>query len=268
MIDSPYLVKPGKKFKLDKIDPGDTGHFKDKREAAAAVKKNLEQLDELQEVLYAQAKYAVLIVLQAMDAGGKDGTIEHIFSGVNPQGCQVTSFKAPSHLELAHDYLWRYHQAAPTKGMIGIFNRSHYESVLVERVKEIVPKEVWSKRYDHLNEFERVLADENTVIMKFYLHISRDEQRKRLQARLEDPHKNWKFNPGDLEERKRWDDYMAAFDDALERCSTPRAPWYAIPANKKWFRNLAISDVIVRTMRELDLGFPKPIEGIENYKVV
>jgi PPK2 family polyphosphate:nucleotide phosphotransferase len=173
----------------------------------------------------------------------------------------------PSHVELAHDYLWRYHQATPAKGMIGIFNRSHYESVLVERVKKIVPRQVWSKRYDHLNAFERTLADENTVILKFYLHISREEQRRRLQARLEDPHKNWKFNPGDLDERKRWDDYLAAFEDALEKCSTPHGPWYVIPANKKWFRNWAVSDIIVRTMKQLDLQFPKPIEGIEKYKV-
>jgi PPK2 family polyphosphate:nucleotide phosphotransferase len=267
MVDSPYLVKPGKKFNLSKSDPDDTGKFDDREEAKEASEKNLAQLDELQQVLYAQAKHAVLVVFQAMDAGGKDGAIDYMFSGVNPQGCSVSSFKGPSHLELAHDYLWRYHQAVPAKGMIGIFNRSHYEAVLIERVKGIAPKKVWSKRYDHINAFEQMLADEDVTIIKFYLNISRDEQKERLESRLKDPHKNWKFNPSDLEERKRWDDYMEAFDDALERCSTEHAPWYVIPANKKWFRNWAIGDIIVRTLKELPLEYPKAIEGIEKYKV-
>lgn len=267
MIDSPYLVKPGKKFHLSKLDPDDTGKFKDKDHALPDIEANLRKLDELQEVLYAQSKYAVLIVFQAMDAGGKDGAIEHIFSGVNPQGCSVTSFKVPSHLELAHDYLWRYHQAAPIKGMIGIFNRSHYESVLVERVRGIAPKKVWSKRYDQINQFEEMLAAENTVILKFYLNISKQEQKERLEARIKDPAKNWKFNPGDLGERKLWDDYMQAFDDALEKCSTTAGPWYAIPSNKKWFRNWAISDIIVRTLKELPLEFPKAAEGIEKIRI-
>ena len=267
MVDSPYLVTPGKKFRLSKCDPDDTGGFEDRDHAAPDVEANLKKLDKLQEVLYAQGKYSVLIVFQAMDAGGKDGAIEHIFSGVNPQGCSVSSFKAPSHLELAHDYLWRYHMACPTKGMIGIFNRSHYESVLVERVKGIAPKKVWSKRYDQINAFEAMLAAENTLILKFYLNISKKEQAERLQARLDDPTKNWKFNPGDLEERKRWDDYMDAFDDALEKCSTKAAPWYAIPSNHKWFRNWAISDIIVRALKELPLEFPEAIEGIEKYRI-
>jgi PPK2 family polyphosphate:nucleotide phosphotransferase len=267
MIDSPYLVKPGKKFTLSKLDPDDTGKFKDKDHALPDIEHNLKKLDELQEVLYAQGKYSVLIVFQAMDAGGKDGAIEHIFSGVNPQGCSVTSFKVPSHLELAHDYLWRYHKAAPTKGMIGIFNRSHYESVLVERVRGIASKKVWSKRYEQINQFEEMLAAENTVILKFYLNISKEEQKERLEARIKDPAKNWKFNPGDLGERKLWDDYMAAFDDALERCSTPSGPWYAIPSNKKWFRNWAISDIIVRTLKELPMEFPKAAPEIESIKV-
>ena len=267
MVDSPYLVKPGKKFKLTRIDPDDTGKYKDKEHARPDVEENLRALDLLQEVLYAQAKYAVLIVFQAMDAGGKDGAIEHIFSGVNPQGCSVASFKAPSHLELAHDYLWRYHLAVPRKGMIGIFNRSHYESVLVERVKGIAPRKVWSKRYDQINAFEDMLAVENVVTLKFYLHISKDEQARRLQARLDHPEKHWKFDPGDLEERKRWDEYMDAFEDALGKCSTPQAPWYVIPSNKKWFRNWAISDVIVRTMKELPLEYPKAVEDVTKYKV-
>jgi PPK2 family polyphosphate:nucleotide phosphotransferase len=267
MVNSPYLVTPGKKFKLSKCDPGETGPYKDRDHARPDVEANLKALDKLQEVLYAQAKYAVLIVFQAMDAGGKDGAIEHIFSGINPQGCGVASFKAPSHLELAHDYLWRYHIACPQKGMIGIFNRSHYESVLVERVKGIAPKKVWNKRYEQINQFEAMLAAENTVVMKFYLNISKAEQAERLQARLDDKTKNWKFNPGDLEERKRWDDYMEAFDDALEKCSTKPAPWYVIPSNHKWFRNWAISDIIVREMKKLPLAFPKAIEGIEKYKI-
>jgi len=267
MIDSPYLVKPGKKLTLSKHDPDDTGKFKDKDDAADDIAKNLKKLDELQEILYAQAKFSILVVFQAMDAGGKDGAIEHIFSGVNPQGCSVTSFKVPSHLELAHDYLWRYHQAVPIKGMIGIFNRSHYESILVERVKDIVPKKVWSKRYRQINDFEHMLAAENTQILKFYLNISKEEQKERLQERLDDAVKNWKFNPGDLEERKRWDDYMEAFQDALEKCSTEDAPWYVIPSNKKWFRNWAISDIIVRTLKAMPLEVPKPIEGISKYKI-
>ena len=267
MVDSPYLVSPGKKLKLSKHDPDDTGKFKDKDHVKADVEDHLKSLDQLQEVLYAQAKYALLIVFQAMDAGGKDGAIDHIFSGVNPQGCSVTSFKTPSHLELAHDYLWRYQLATPTRGTIGIFNRSHYESVLVERVKDICPKKVWSKRYDQINAFEERLAAEGTVILKFYLNISKAEQKERLQSRLDDPTKNWKFNPGDLEERKRWDDYMDAFQDALEKCSTKHAPWYVIPSNKKWYRNYAISDILARALKDLPLEFPKPMEGLEKYKV-
>ena len=267
MVDSPYLVKPGKKFKLSNIDPDDKGRFKHSDEVQEEVQKNLEALDHLQEVLYAQSKYAVLIVFQAMDAGGKDGAIEHIFSGVNPQGCSVASFKAPSHLELAHDYLWRYHLAVPRKGMIGIFNRSHYESVLVERIKGIAPKKVWSKRYEQINQFEAMLATENVVTLKFYLHISKKEQAERLQARLDNPEKNWKFDPGDLVERKRWDDYMDAFEDALGNCSTADAPWYAIPSNRKWFRNWAISDIIVRTLKKLPLEYPKAVEDLKKYKV-
>jgi len=267
MVDSPYLVKPGKGFKLSKIDPDDKGKFKHSDEADGEVEENLAALDHLQELLYAQAKYALLIVFQAMDAGGKDGAIEHLFSGVNPQGCSVASFKAPSHLELAHDYLWRYHMAVPRKGMIGIFNRSHYESVLVERIKGIAPKKVWSKRYEQINQFEAMLATENVVTLKFYLHISKDEQADRLQARLDDPEKNWKFDPGDLVERKRWDDYMDAFEDALGNCSTADAPWYAIPSNRKWFRNWAISDIIVRTLKKLPLEYPKAVEDLKKYKV-
>jgi len=267
MIDSPYLVHPGKKLKLSEHPTDDTGKFKDKKAAAEPTADNLKKLDKLQEILYAQGKYAVLVVFQAMDGGGKDGAIDHVFSGVNPQGCQVTSFKAPTQKELSHDYLWRIHAATPAKGMIGIFNRSHYESVLVERVKGLVPEDVWKRRYDHINDFERLLSDEGTTIIKFFLHISWDEQKRRMEKRLVDPTKNWKFSPDDLKERKRWDDYMAAYHDALRRCSTEWAPWYVVPADHKWYRNWVVSDTIVRTLETLDLQFPPPLKNADKIKV-
>jgi PPK2 family polyphosphate:nucleotide phosphotransferase len=267
MIDSPYLVRPGKKVRLGKLSTDDTGSFNDKKDARKPTEQSLEQLDRLQEVLFAEAKHAVLIVLQAMDTGGKDGTIEHVFSGIDPQGCAVTSFKVPTELELAHDYLWRVHQACPPKGMIGIFNRSHYESVLVERVKDLVPEKVWSRRYDHINAFEKLLADEGTTIIKIFLHISKDEQKSRLEARLNEPEKHWKFNPNDLKERLRWDDYQKAYEDAMEKCSTDYAPWYIIPADRKWFRNFAVCDIIVRTLQQLKMTFPPPAPGIEDLTV-
>ncbi len=267
MIDSPYLVEPGKKIHLSKWATDDTGSLHDKKEAKPLIKKNLKKLVELQDLLYASARHSLLIVLQAMDAGGKDGAIDHVFSGVNPQGCFVTSFKQPSHLELSHDYLWRYHLACPQRGMIGIFNRSHYESVLVERVHKIAPKEVWSKRYDQINDFERMLAAENTVILKFFLHISKSEQKRRLEARLEDKTKNWKFSSADLAERKKWDDYMEAFEDAIGRCSTDDAPWFIVPSDHKWFRNWVLSDTIVRTLAKLDMKYPRPAEDLSGIKV-
>jgi PPK2 family polyphosphate:nucleotide phosphotransferase len=263
MVDSPYLVTPGKKLKLSKHPTDETGPFKDKEEAAPVIAKNLEQLDELQELLYAESKHSILIILQAMDAGGKDGAIEHVFSGVNPQGCQVVSFKQPTPRELAHDFLWRIHLATPRKGMIGIFNRSHYESVLVERVHALVPEKVWKGRYDRINEFEKLLADEGTTILKFFLHISKEEQKRRLQARLDDKDKNWKFSIADLKERARWNDYQNAFQDALEKCSTDDAPWYIVPSDRKWFRNWVISDTIVRTMKKLNMKFPAPAPGLD-----
>jgi PPK2 family polyphosphate:nucleotide phosphotransferase len=267
MFESDYLVRPGKKFSLKDRATDDTGPFQSKEDAARAIEKNLSRLHEMQEVLYAEAKHAVLVVFQAIDAGGKDGAIEHVFSGVNPQGCSVASFKRPTDLELAHDFLWRIHNAVPPRGMIGIFNRSHYESVLVERVKNLVPKNVWSKRYDHINEFERMLADSGVTILKFFLHISKDEQKQRLEKRLADPHKNWKFNPADLDERKLWDEYQEAFDDMLERCSTDYAPWYVVPADRKWFRNWVLSETIVHTMEALDMKFPPPVAGLEKITV-
>jgi PPK2 family polyphosphate:nucleotide phosphotransferase len=268
MIDSPYLVHPGKKLKLSDHPTDDTGKFKDKKAAVEPIADNLRKLDKLQEILYAQGKYAILVVLQAMDGGGKDGAIDHVFSGVNPQGCNVTSFKAPSQRELSHDYLWRIHYAAPAKGMIGIFNRSHYESVLVERVRGLVPEDVWKRRYEHINNFERILADEGTVIMKFFLHISWEEQKRRMERRLADPTKNWKFSPDDLKERARWHDYMKAYHDALEICSTKYAPWYIVPADHKWYRNWVISHTLVKTLQKLDLRYPPPLKNAEKFKVV
>jgi len=267
MIQTPYLVEPGKKFKLADCATDDTGKFKRKNQAKKEVAENLKKLFKLQKMLYAQGKHAFLVVLQAMDGGGKDGAIAHVFRGVNPQGCVVTSFKAPTPLELSHDFLWRIHKAAPAKGMIGIFNRSHYESVLVERVKSLVPEKIWSKRYDHINNFEKELTDEGTLILKFFLNISWEEQKRRMEKRLADPAKNWKFSSADLKERKRWDDYMEAYQEMLRRCSTPCAPWYVIPADHKWFRNWALSHTIVRALEELDLHFPPPLKNADKVKV-
>lgn len=262
------VVKPGQKINLNKIDPGSTGKFKNKSEAKTQLSKNIKRMAELQNILYAEGKHSLLIVLQAMDAGGKDGTIRSIMSGVNPQGVRVTSFKKPTEEELAHDFLWRIHQAAPARGMIGIFNRSHYEDVLVVRVHNLVPKNVWQARYEHINSFERLLADNGVAILKFYLHISKDEQKERLQARLDQPHKRWKFNPGDLQERELWDDYMHAFETAFEKCSPDYAPWHIVPANKKWYRNLVISEKIVETLEKLNLAYPEPAAGLDDVVIV
>jgi PPK2 family polyphosphate:nucleotide phosphotransferase len=267
MVHSHYRVEPGKKVDLSKWSTDDTGPFADKHEAKDPTEKNIKRLIGLQELLYASSSHSVLIVLQAMDAGGKDGAISHVFSGVNPQGCNVTSFKEPSHEELAHDYLWRYHLACPRRGMIGIFNRSHYESILVERVKNIVSKDVWSQRFDEINQFERMLVSERTVIIKFFLHISKSEQKKRLNARIEDKTKQWKISPSDLDTRKYWNEYTEAFEDMLRRCSTDEAPWYVVPADHKWFRNWILSDTIVRTLQKLEMKLPPPVEGIEKLKL-
>ncbi len=200
------------------------------------------------------------MVLQARDAGGKDGTIRHVFQGVNSQGVRVTSFKAPNTLELAHDFLWRIHAQTPPRGMIGIFNRSHYEDVLVVRVSNLAPESVWRPRYEHINNFERMLTDAGTTILKFYLHISNKEQKERLQARLDEPDKHWKFDRGDLQKRAQWDDYTEAFEEMLERCTTEYAPWYVIPADQKWYRNLAVARVIVHTLKEMNLQYPPAVD--------
>jgi PPK2 family polyphosphate:nucleotide phosphotransferase len=262
-MKQPMQIPSGEKIRLKDFDPDDTGKSEDKDEAKAETEKNIERLAELQEVLYAEGKHALLIILQAMDAAGKDGTIKQVMSGVNPQGCFVTSFKAPTPLELAHDFLWRVHPHAPPRGYIGIFNRSHYEDVLIVRVHNLVPEKVWRGRYDHINNFEKLLADHGVTILKFFLHISKDEQKERLEKRLEDKSKNWKFNPGDLKERDLWDEYMEAYEDAINKCNTPWAPWHVVPANKKWYRNLVISERIVEALENLELKYPPAPEGIE-----
>jgi PPK2 family polyphosphate:nucleotide phosphotransferase len=209
----------------------------------------------------------VLLVFQAMDAAGKDGTIKHVLSGVNPQGCQVWAFKVPTEEELSHDFLWRVHAKTPRKGQITIFNRSHYEDVVVVRVKSIVPEKVWRARYDEINDFEDLLRTAGTRVVKFYLHISRDEQKGRLQSRLDNPDKHWKFAVGDLAERERWDDYMAAYEDAINKCTTEHAPWYVVPANKKWYRNLVIARAIVDTLENMDPRYPEPKEPLDGVTI-
>ncbi|MCG3147066.1 MAG: Polyphosphate:AMP/ADP phosphotransferase [Verrucomicrobiae bacterium] len=238
-----------------------------KAEAQTLLDKNVRRLAELQSRLYAEGQRALLIILQGMDASGKDGTIAHVMSGVNPQSCRVTSFKAPTTEELAHDFLWRIHKAVPARGEIGIFNRSHYEDVLIARVRKLVPKKVWAQRYAQINAFEALLAANGVQILKFFLHISKDEQRDRLQSRLDDPLKNWKFNPGDLAERKLWKDYQRAYADAVHKCNTKHAPWFVVPANKKWFRNLAVAAIIVETLEKLDPQFPKPVADLSKIVV-
>jgi PPK2 family polyphosphate:nucleotide phosphotransferase len=255
--DDPYRIGPDAKVKLADYPPDDDGGV-DKADALKEFAKLSDRLVELQELMYAEAKHALLVVLQAMDAGGKDSTIRNVFGPINPQGCIVINFKAPSDVELKHDFLWRIHQNAPRLGYIGVFNRSHYEDVLIVRVKNLVPKKQWQTRYEHINEFESMLTDEGTTIVKFFLHISKDYQKERLQRRLDKPDKLWKFNPVDLAERARWHEYREAYEEAMSRCSTEHAPWYVIPAERKWYRNLLIARILVRTLESLDMKFPKP----------
>ena len=255
-----YRVRPGQKVALGRIDPEDNGDFTGKRDDAEALFAALNnRLEVLQELLFAEGKHRVLIVLQAMDCGGKDGVIRRVFDGVNPAGVDVASFKVPTAVELAHDYLWRVHPRVPASGSMVIFNRSHYEDVLVVRVLDLVPEARWRKRYERLRAFEQLLVDEGTTVLKFYLHISKDEQAKRLQERLDDPEKRWKFRAGDLEARRAWDDYMRAYEEALERTSTESAPWYVVPANDKWFRDLVCVAILVDTLERLNMRYP-PIE--------
>jgi PPK2 family polyphosphate:nucleotide phosphotransferase len=263
-IGKHLIVRPGEHARLDKRDPGDTlGNKKNERQ----LQKNIDKLRELQHLLYADRRHSLLIVLQALDAGGKDGTIRHVMSGVNPQGCEVTSFKAPSHEDLDHDFLWRVHHAVPRRGDIGIFNRSHYEDVLVVRVHKIVPKSVWPERYEQINDFEKMLTANGVTILKFFLHISKDEQLRRFQSRLSDPAKNWKLSLPDFSEREHWDEYMEAYEDALTKCSTKHAPWYVIPSNQKWFRNYAISCVVIEALERMKLKFPPASIDVSQIKL-
>ena len=260
-----YRVAPDGDFALTSIAPNDAQGLEDKDAAKAALKANREQMAELQERLYAEGKQSLLLVLQAMDTGGKDSTIRHVTEGLNPQGCSVASFKAPTELELAHDFLWRVHQQAPPKGHIRIFNRSHYEDVLIVKVHQWAPPEVIEQRYAHINAFERLLSDAGTRIVKVMLYISKDYQLERLRRRLRRPDKHWKFNPGDLDERAHWDAYMAAYEAALRRCSTEHAPWYVVPAERRWFRDLVVSSLLLIALEAMDPQYPAPTFNLADY---
>jgi PPK2 family polyphosphate:nucleotide phosphotransferase len=251
-----FVVEPGAKVRLSKIDPSDTGKYESHQQAAPEIAKHVERMDKLQYLLYADGDQSLLVVLQALDAAGKDGVVRHVFSGMNPQGTAVFGFKQPSKEELAHDFLWRAHLRTPGKGEVVLFNRSHYEDVLVVRVHNLVPKSVWSKRYDLINDFEKMLTASGTQILKFYLHISPEEQLSRFAQRLDDPSRNWKISESDYSERKLWPQYVEAYEDAMALTSTKRAPWYVIPANHKWFRDLAVSQIIADTMDEMGLKLP------------
>ena len=244
------------KFKISKFAADDT-HGISKSHAAKALPTHVEKLAALHDLLYAEHKRSLLIVLQGMDAAGKDGTIKPVMSGVNPQGCAVTSFKQPSTQELDHDFLWRIHAAVPPRGGIGIFNRSQYEDVLVARVHELVTPAVWKKRYEEINDFEKILTENNVHILKFFLHMSGKEQRRRFDERLADPRKNWKASPADFKERQYWDQYQRAYRDAIEKCATKEAPWYVIPSDHKWFRNFAVAEIVVRTLESFKMSYPK-----------
>lgn len=266
-----YGVKAGRKLSLRDYDPDDTGDYKKndqgKAKAKAETAKLIARLDGLQERLYANATRSLLIVLQGMDTSGKDGTIKSVMSGVNPQGCKVVAFKAPSKDELAHDFLWRVHREAPPKGYIGIFNRSHYEDVLITRVHGWVSDKVVKRRFDQIKEFEELLTENGTAILKLFLHISKDEQKERLEARIADPEKRWKWNSGDLEERKLWEDYLKAFEDVISATSTDCAPWYIVPANRKWYRNLVVAERILNVLEDMKLKTPPAPDGVDFTKL-
>lgn len=266
-----YRVKPGRKLSLKTFDPDETGEYKKNDDGKAAAKAETEKLiariSRLQERLYANGKRSLLIVLQGMDTSGKDGTIRSVMSGVNPQGCKVVSFKTPSSKELAHDFLWRVHQEAPARGQIGIFNRSHYEDVLITRVHKMISNKVELQRLNQIKEFEELLTENGTTILKFFLHISKEEQKERLEARIHDPEKQWKWNSGDLEERKLWNDYMKAFEDVLAATSTDQAPWFIVPGNRKWYRNLVVADRVVGALEDMKLSTPPAPEGVDFAKL-
>jgi PPK2 family polyphosphate:nucleotide phosphotransferase len=245
----------GDKIDLDDFDANYTGKFTDDEEAKRDRDKHIEKLHDIQEVFYAEQKHSLLVVFQAMDTAGKDGVIEHVFRGLNPQGVHVASFKKPTDEELGHDFLWRIHPHTPRKGMITVFNRSHYEDVLVTRVRDLVPKKVWKKRYDHINHFEELLHDHGTTILKFFLHISKDEQKRRLESRRDTPRKQWKFLPADIEERQYWDDYMDAYAEAISKTNTAHAPWHIVPANHKWYRDYVVTKTILNAMEAMDCKY-------------
>lgn len=263
-----FRIDDGKKFRLRDVDPADTGHWKSKEHAEAALAEGIVRTAELQDKLYAQDNWSLLLIFQALDAAGKDGAVKHVMSGVNPQGCQVHSFKAPTDEELQHDFLWRTTRDLPERGHIGIFNRSYYEEVLIVRVHpeilkgektpaSLVGKDIWDERFEDIRCFERHMARNGTVIRKFFLHLSKKEQKKRFLARLEEPEKNWKFSANDIHERKYWDDYQDAFEDMIRNTASKHAPWYVVPADNKWFTRLVVSTVIVDALESLDLAYPK-----------
>jgi PPK2 family polyphosphate:nucleotide phosphotransferase len=259
-----YRVEPGKRISLDDFDPRETSAAPgDKTETSERNGKTQQRLSEFQELLYAEHKHKVLIVLQGMDTSGKDGTVQHVMGGFDPSGVTVVSFKKPSAEELEHDYLWRVHKHVPGSGEVVVFNRSQYEDVLVVRVHDLVPKDMWSKRYEQINDFERMLSENGTIILKFFLHISKDEQKERLQARIDDPTKRWKFQHGDIEERKLWKEYREAYEDVLSKTSTRWAPWWIIPADRKWYRNFVVGTIVTDTLKKLDMKYPEPDLSIE-----
>jgi PPK2 family polyphosphate:nucleotide phosphotransferase len=253
-----FRVVPGQKLRLDEIDPNGTDLHTGKAEALDEIQNYAERMRELQHLLYAEDRRSLLFVLQGMDTAGKDGTIRHVLGYMNPQGCRVIPFRVPTPEEAAHDFLWRAHRAAPARGQVAIFNRSHYEDVVIARVHELVPESVWRSRYDRIHEFERLLHEGGTHIIKFFLHISPEEQLQRLRRRVEDPHRQWKISESDFAERQYWSSYQTAYEEALQRCSTENAPWFVIPANHKWFRNLAVSRIVVERLETLNMQFPPP----------
>jgi len=261
-----FRIEPGSRVRLDKLDPGFSDKDEGKSSSGPLLANLLDRMAKLQYRLYAEQKRSLLVCLQAMDAGGKDGAVRHVFGPLNPQGCRAISFKQPSSLELAHDFLWRIGKEAPRRGEIVIFNRSHYEDVLVVRVHKLVPKEVWSKRFRQINDFERRLVANGTHILKFFIHISKEEQLERFKDRLDDPERNWKISDADYSERLLWDDYQAAYEDAIGKCSTDSAPWFVIPSDRKWFRNLAIAQIVVDTLEKMDIKSPEPFTDIEEIR--
>ena len=263
-MELPFTFKPGQDVELadipTRVDPDNIS----KKKASKMIAANAVEMADLARRMYAENKHSILLVLQGMDTAGKDGTIRAVMRGMNPRSCQVVSFKQPTEEELDHDFLWRIHRTVPRKGNIGIFNRSHYEDVLVVRVLNLVPQNIWSQRYEQINQFEKLLADCGATIVKCYLHISKEEQRERLQERIDVPEKNWKFNPGDLEQRRLWKDYEHAYRDALIRCNTDYAPWHVVPSDRKWYRNLAVSNLVLTTLRKLDPQYPDAEEDISD----